>query len=286
MGTSQSSNGSPSGVPMVPPWVPEPAPSSDIEGSPAGAEEQNAPDAPVQPNAAPSLPPPVPVAPARRFVATRTKLGRFAQTGVFAEMRGALRHYVRNGYGGVGTAVRRHGSTVRTAGSLYQALSTAADGQAASPGSPLDPALLAGKTAQGVLDAVVEAVRPVDGTQDAEANRKAIRDALSDLLTRFPDADLLNLSEDQRLFAVERFTALDVYQRFALELGKTIQAKAPNPRAALSRLKEVREYIKETVAAAFRGLQRAGQRLNGRIIERMVRDALRETFSVFDAYAQ
>ena len=48
------------------------------------------------------------------------------------------------------------------------------------------------------MDAIVEAVRPADGTQDAEANRAAIKDALSELLTMFPDADLLNLTEDQR----------------------------------------------------------------------------------------
>lgn len=285
MGTSQSSNGSGSGVPMVPPWVPDLMPTNDEVTSPADVGNLESQEAAAQP-AAPSPLPLVPVAPARRFNTARRKLGQFAQTGDPAGIRGTLKDYVRQGFGGTGTAVRRHGNTVRTAGNLYRALSAAADGQGATLGDQLDPVLLAGRTAQEVLDAVVEAVRPIDGTQDAEANRTAIRNALSELLTRFPDADLLNLSEAQRIFAVERFTALDVYQRFALELGKTIQEKAPNIRAGIARLKEVREYIKETVAAAFRGLQRAGQRLNGSLVERMVRDALRESFSVFGAYAQ
>lgn len=80
--------------------------------------------------------------------------------------------------------------------------------------------MLAGRSAKEVIDAVVEAVRPADGTQDAEASRAAINDALSELLTIFPDADLLNLNDEQRQLAIQRFVAIDVYRRFALDLGK------------------------------------------------------------------
>jgi hypothetical protein len=136
------------------------------------------------------------------------------------------------------------------------------------------------------MDAVVEAVRPVDGTQDAEASRAAIRDALAELLTKYPGADLLKLSEEQRAFAIEQFAALDVFRRFELDLGKTIVEKAPSAVAALSRLKEVRDYVKQGVAAAFRKLQKAGRTMTSERISRIVRDALRETFLVFEGYAE
>ena len=61
------------------------------------------------------------------------------------------------------------------------------------------------------MDAVVEAVRPADGTQDAEAGARQSRMRLSELLTRFPEADLLNLTEDQRASPSRRFVAIDVY---------------------------------------------------------------------------
>ena len=173
-----------------------------------------------------------------------------------------------------------------TAGVLGSALASVAAGQAAAPGSPLDPALLAGRTVQEVMDAVVEAVRPVDGTQDAEAERASIRDALSELLTRFPDADLLNLGADQRVYAIERFTAIDVFRRFELDLGKTIVERAPSAIAALSRLKEVRDYIKQSVAASFRRLRDAGRTLTSGRIGQVVQDALKETFEVFEGYAE
>jgi len=199
-------------------------------------------------------------------------------------MRRGLREYVRKGYGGRQTAVRRFGGTASTAGTLYGALSSVAGGQPATAGSPLDPALLAGKSAREVMDAIVEAIRPPDGTQDAEASRTAIKDALSELLTMFPDADLLNLTEDQRGTAIERFVAIDVYQRAMLDVGKVIQAKAPTATVALARMKEVKEYIKQTVAAAFRGLRNAGRRVTTGRVSEVVRAALDETFKVFEEY--
>ena len=282
MGTSATSKGPPSGVPMVPPWVPEAGPSDGPDdGSDGDAAHQQTPagqPAPVAPQQ------PVPIAPSARFGPSRISLGRYARSGSSDEMRRGVGHYVSKGLGGSGTAVRRFGGTASTASTLYSALSTAATGQAAAPGSPLDPVLLAGRTATEIMDAVVEAVRPVDGTQDAEASRMAIRDALSELLNRFPEADLLNLSEDQRGFAIERFVGIDVYIRFCLDVGKAVQDKAPSATAALARRKDVKDYIKETVSAAFRRLRTAGRALNARRIMQMVREALRETFQVFEDY--
>jgi len=193
---------------------------------------------------------------------------------------------VHKGYGGAAAASERMARTARTAGNLYGALSSAAAGQAASPGSPFDPEVLAGKSAYEVMDSLVEAVRPTDGTQDAESSRRAIRDAMSELLERFPDADLLHLSDEERLFAIERFAAFDLYNRFLLDLGKTVQEKAPSAAAALSRLKEVKEYITEVVSAGFRAVLKSGEKLGARRLSEMTREALLTAFRVFEDYVQ
>ena len=293
MGTSASSNGPGPGVPLVPPWVPPlpplplpvpPVPPADGQGpGPADGDGQNGPPAlnPQQPAQAQ----PSPIAPAGRFLGARLNFGKFSGGGGNRrDMQRGLRDYVRKGYGGRANAVRRFGGTASTAGNLYGALSSVAGGQPAAPGSPLDPALLAGRSAREVMDAVVEAVRPGDGTQDAEASRTAIKDALSELLTMFPDADLLNLTEDQRVTAVEHFVAIDVYQRAMLDIGKAIQAKAPTATVGLARLKEVKEYIKQTVAAAFRKLSANGHRVTAGRVNQVVRAALEEAFQVFEEY--
>jgi hypothetical protein len=104
------------------------------------------------------------------------------------------------------------------------------------------------------------------------------------LLTRFPDASLLDLTEEQRFFAIERFAALDVFGRFCLDLEKTILDKAPSVTIAMSRLKEVRDYIKETVAAQFKSLTKGA--ITATQVSSLVLDALKETFTVFESYAQ
>lgn len=286
MGTSQSSNGSPSGVPMVPPWVPDiPFPPTPAIGTPPDASPERGDAASTAP--APTEPrQPIPIAPARRFLGANRNLGDYARSGDGTSMRRGLGQYVKKGYGGSVTATRRMGGTAQTAQALYSALSGEHGNSATAAGGPLDPALTAGRSADEVMDAVVEAVRPVDGTQDAEASRTSIKDALSEVLNQFPNADLLNLQPEQRELAVERFVAGDVFRRIDLDIGRTIREKAPNAATGLGRLKEVREYVRETVSASFRQLRETGQRLAAGRITQIVQSAIRETFQVFEGYVE
>jgi hypothetical protein len=301
MGTSASSKGPGGGVPMVPPWVPDPPPpltppptpmpedgdgaNPDNGGDDGSGGQDTSPSTPTAAGAAVARI--VQVAPAARFGGARSSLGKFARSGDGRDMRRGVKHYVRTGYGGGSAAVKRFGGTISTAGALYGALSGAAGGQSGpttESTASLDQTLLAGHSAREVMDALIESVRPADGTQDAEASRAAIRDALAEVLTMFPDADLLLLSEDQREFAIERFVAIDVYRRLQLDLGKTIQEKAPTATVGLARLKEVKNYVKETVAAAFRKLRAVGTRISTGRVNQVVRTAIGETFQIFEGY--
>lgn len=295
MGTSQSSAGPGGGVPMVPPWTPPATPAPSDDGVAAAVDGQEIPPGPASspsdsgPAAVPAAAAPTPnLAPSGRFQAVRRNLGTFGRTGDGRSLRRGLGQYVRNGYGGSATTTRRFGGTARTAGALANALSSLAGAGGAEGGGDgsLDRSILAGQTVDEVMDAVVEAVRPVDGTQDSEAERASIRDALSELLTLHPDADLLNLDDNQRAIAVERFTASDVFRRIDLDIGKAVRDKAPSAAMAMSRLKQIRDYIREAVAASFRRLREAGRTLTSGRVSEVVREALRETFIVFEGYAE
>ena len=284
MGTSQSSKGSPSGVPMVPPWVPDPPPPVP---PPAPEEpEQQLPEVPAPEQAPETTVPapadengPIPTAPTGRFRAANINLAAYARNSDRAAMRRGVGQYFSQGYGGGGTAVRRFSGTARTADALYAALS----GGPAALGIP-EANVDAGSSAQEIMDAVTEAVSPVDGTQDTESSRAAIQDALAETLAQFPDADLMNLSEEQKEIAIERYVASDVYRRFSLDVGRTVITKAPNAVAGASRLKEIREYVRETVSAAFRKIRTAGQRLGAGRVASIVRSALGEAIQVFEGY--
>ncbi|MCA1536181.1 hypothetical protein I6F21_26990 [Bradyrhizobium sp. NBAIM03] len=288
MGTSQSSDGPGPGVPMVPPWTPAapqdpvpplapPPPSDDPDAPPAEGTSSPPPLAP------PAVLTPPRLAPEKRFGGVRTSLGNFARSGDDRDLRRGLGHYVRSGYGGSNVTTSRFGGTAQTAGALSHALYSTANGAA---DAPVDATALAGRSAEDIATAIIEAVRPVDGTQDAEAERAAIHDAMSDLLAQYPDADLLNLSNIERDFVIERFSAIDVARRFELDVGKHLLEKAATATVAMARLKQMRTYIVEAVAASFRKLKDHGRMLTAGRVARIVQDALRDTFEVFEGYEE
>ncbi len=177
------------------------------------------------------------------------------------------------------------GAASATAGGLYRALSDLANGNPAANGQ-LDPNILQGTSAGQIIAAIVEAVSPVDGSQDAEASRDAVQDSLSQLLTDFPEADLLNLTNDQRWLVVEGYLACDIYNRIMLDVGKTIQEKAPTATVALQRLKDVKDYVRETVSARLRKLHTKGAEVTQKKMGEIIRGAIKETFEVFESYAE
>lgn len=287
MGTSQSSDGPGPGVPMVPPWTPAapqddpvpPAPEGEEAGEP---ETDGSPANPVAPS--PAVPPRSPLAPEKRFGGVRASLRNFSRSGDNRDLRRALGHYVRSGYGGTETTTNRFGGTARTAGSLGDFLYSSSSG--GSAGIAIDTVGLAGRSTEQIATAIIEAVRPIDGTQDAEAERAAIHDAMSELLDQFPAADLLNLDEEQREFVIERFTAIDVARRFELDVGKHLLEKCATATVAMARLKQMRSYIAQAVAASFRKVKAQGRSLTSGRVAAIVRTALRDTFEVFQGYEE
>lgn len=277
MGTSQSSKGSPSGVPMVPPWVPDISTSDENSPNSNSGQEENKP-----------LSQPISIAPPRRFQGANRSLGEYARTGEHTRMHHGLGQYVKKGYGGSSTAARRKGGTSQTAQALYSALSGGGAVFAAGTegNEVVDTKLSTGRSADEVMDAIIEAVKPVDGTQDTEASRASIKDSLSEVLKQYPDADLLNLRPEQRELAIERFVAADIFRRIDLDLGRTIREKVPNATTGLRRLKEVKAYVKEVVAESFRKLKNTGQRLITGRVAQIVQNAISETFQVFEEYAK
>jgi hypothetical protein len=288
MGTSKSSKGAPSGVPMVPPWVPEPVPPIPPILPVPDAPEDGPPDLPAPPT--PETPqqsqPLNPIAPAGRFGTARSSFGSFARTGSSSDMTKGLGRYVSKGWGGGKTAARRLSGTARTAGSLYSAFSGLASSMPTAAGDPLEQSFLNGRTANEITSAVVEAVRPVDGTQDAEATRDAIQGAVSELLAKAPEVDLLNLAEEDRLFVVERFLAIDIFNHLELDIGLAIQNNAPSISAALSRLRELKNYVKQAVAAEFRKILKTGEKLSARRVAAISRQCIQQALEVFEGGAE
>ncbi|MGP9504321.1 Qat anti-phage system associated protein QatB [Specibacter sp. AOP5-B1-6] len=268
MGTSQSSSGPGGGVSLVPPWAdqlddPEPP---EVEAPSEGVG---------------TVKPLEFLAPPARFRDTRRALGGFVRSGDTRYLKRTLGHYVRTGYGGSDTMTRRLGSTAVTAGRLNQVLQS---GRVSDGDLLRNIALASGNDVNVVLDAIVNAASPENGTQDRESSRRAIRDALSDLLVRFPNADLLAITDAERAYVIERYAALDVYGRFCLDLQKSLMDKAPDTATALRRLRQVREFISQQVSAAFRTVREGGVLATVMNVSKLTTLALHETMRIFEEF--
>lgn len=268
MGTSQSSKGPGANVSLVPPWADD-LPTGDGAPPPAARDGDGTSDPGT---------PLVEMAPSNRFGSARRQLGLFMQGRGSAYLRSGIGRYVASGYGGSRTMARRMSATSSTAARLSSAL----DPNGANPA--LDRAILAGRSVDEVLDALVEAVQPHDGTQDAESSRESIREAMADLLEAYPSVDLFDLSEEQRQFVVEKYAANDVCRRFELDMGRQMVTKAPNPTIALKRMQEAKEYIGAVVAQAFADLAAKGQRATAEKVRATVNAAFEEAFRVFEGH--
>lgn len=295
MGTSTSSRGPGKDVPLVPEWVPStpgqtpppppqaPMPVPTVPATPG----QPAPPAPPaqqpQPPQPASLPSPVPTAPPRRFQQARTSLGRFARTGSRDDLRRGLGHYSRSGLGGSSTAARRMGGTTQRAGGLYGVLDALRTATPIPTGVPLDPTQLVGKSQEEIADIIASALAPIDGTQDGEAARDSVSRSLSELLDADPTADLTNLNTAQIDGVVEGYIAHDLAHRIELDVGKAVLDKADSYSEGVERLQEMKSYVRQEVARAFR-VQRASQPMNRQNAASMSDAILRDTFEIFESY--
>ena len=294
MGTSASSKGPGSGpdIPIVPPWVddpPKPAPQQTPPnaqpnpqsppggpGTPPGQGNPNPPQSPQQ------QPPPPDTSPPGRWRGTRTSLGKFAGGGSDRErhLKRGLGHYSRGGMGGSRNAARRLGGSSRTASSLHSALTSLSSGAPLPPDLGIDAQTLAGLPPDQAVDALVDAIRPIDGTQDAEATRDSAARALSEVLAQNPDLTSLTPAQIDQVTA--SLLGHDVAHRIELDVGKAVIDKAPTKGEGLERLQEMKDYVREVVAAEY-ATERAKAGTVGRAaIERISNNAIQQTFEVFE----
>jgi len=275
MGTSGSSTGSPSGTPLVPPWVSDP----DIVDNPQNTSDDSSGDRDEldqEPN--------TPIAPPARFRGARIYFGNYGKSGDESSLRRGLGHYVRTGYGGKTTASRRLKGTAQTAGSIFNTLSAIASNDPSLSGTALDTNVLVNKTAKQIVGAIVSTIKPADGTQDTESSRVATNDAFSELLDKYPNADLLDLSMEQRLDVMEFFIGNDIFNRVWLDVGKAIQDKSPSAGVALQRLKDMKQYIKSEISRIFREEQATHTQWDSETVQGFICDVIAKTLNVFEDY--
>jgi len=298
VGTSASSSGPAGGVPLVPPWVPvgpQPTPPNP-PAQPNPPIPPHPPENPIplnvnipagqatpQPTSTPQIPA-AGLSQPRRFIGARGSMGRFAKGGHQNDLRKALGKYVKTGIGGSAVGARRMAGTARTASNLFNTLSGLQTGQITTTDLGVNPQTLAGRTAREVIDIIIEAIRPIDGTQDTEISRQSIDAATSDLLTLFPNIELTSLTQNQIEILIEHYVAHDICKRIDLDFGNTVQLKAPNASTAVTRLEEMKDFILAEVRSTFGTHRGQGGGFQRGRVEAFITNILRDVLHIFEEY--
>jgi hypothetical protein len=175
--------------------------------------------------------------------------------------------------------------TARTAGRIYGGLTGFRAGEATPPEFvTLNRGDLAGRPAREVGDRIIDAVCPVDGTQDTEARRDSLSRAISELTEQFPEVDLTALNDNQIDFLLQGFIANDICSRIELDVGAAIFNKAADMPTALNRLDEIKDYVREKVDATFRATAAQGVPMTRAAAANITQGIIRDTLRVFEDY--
>lgn len=210
MGTSTSSKGANNRSPLVPPWA-------DVDGQGPGPKPE--------PN---------------RFQGFRTSLGRFVATGNGDELRKALRAYARTSTGGAANGPRRFGAMAQAGSGLFNAINALRTNPATAP---FNLGALAGRSTRELIDALVEALVPING--DAERIRVALTEALVTCLDGVADFDFATITEDTIVELMVAYTTLCVFEQIVLDSNDAF-TKAESAERARETEEELWELVQVT----------------------------------------
>jgi len=276
VGTSKSSDGPGPGN-FLPDYADPASPEPDAPDDGDQNDGNDSESGPENESADP-VPPVVPDVKAARFIGTRSALGRFANSGSKDDLTNALGHYTAKGYGGSATATARQHHVTSSVGRLNSVLSNLGNG---SESDPLAGEDLTGKTSDEIVDAIIDAVAPVDGTQDAELERTCMAEAFAEVLEADENADAAALTAEQRASVIRSTLSLCVSRRFMLDVGKHLREKAGSAKIGASRIQEVKSFIREEVESNFRSIATGPLPTGVAAFQNIVTDVLREQLSMF-----
>ena len=283
MGTSSSSSGPGPGVSLDPPWL-DPL-SSDIgtpleqlagDGDGEGAEPDQKPQQtePPQPNTE--------IAPPRRFQNARRHLGNYASSGDEESLGKALGHYSRSGMGGASNVSSRMRASTSAGAGLYNFLEGIRDSTDVQVRDWVNKLTAKNLSAYEVADEIIDQVISVGGSLEEESCRDSMAQAMSELIAINPDIDLVNMDNDSIWTVMELFVANEAFNRINLDIGQLFESEKYSPMEAVSRMNEMREYLKSEISAQIQELRADTANPTKDEINDLLQTAIRVTFEVFE----
>lgn len=289
MGTSGSSTGPGLGVPFDPPWLDNIETTGPGDGQPQedGDQDEQGPGDILPEDRPPESPPEPPVtpsdvAPPKRFLGARRALGEFARTGSKEAFGRAMGHYSRTGMGGARSVANRMRTSARTGASAFGVLQAARERTDPAINEWVDSLTTRDASAQEIADEIVRRTTPSGGSQDEAACQQSMAQAMEDLLVNNPDVDLLNLVDANIWALIESFLGYEAFHRLSLDIGQVFESPSLSPRESVTRMKEMRDYLKAELSAQVEMLRSDAPHATSVQLQAILQSALKNTFVVYE----
>lgn len=276
MGTSASSNGPNGGVSFDPPWLDN----IEIPGSPTppDSSKENIPNLPDE-NIEPSK---ESIAPPRRFSSARRALGEYARSGDSDSLRKALGHYSRTGMGGAQNVSNRMRTSTKSASALFGVLRSAREGSDPEISKWVSELTSKNASASEIADEIISKVTPLGGSIDEMSCKESMAQALDNLISKNPQIDLLNLSDNNIWNLIESFLSYEAFKRLCLDIGQSFEKSSLAPTVKVSRMNEMHRYLEAEIYVQVEKLRESNKNATSNQLNHILQDALSNTFYVYE----
>ncbi|KXV15631.1 hypothetical protein CR51_02165 [Caballeronia megalochromosomata] len=222
------------------------------------------------------------LAPPRRFAPARRQLSDYAATGDSGAFRRAVGHYSRTGMGGARRAAGRMRAATVAAGGLVSFLQAARDGTDPAVNTWIQTLTATNPSTNEVVDAIVRQVVGIGGTVDEDSIRDSMAFALSELASEQPDMNPLSMTDGNIWSLVEQYLSVECCNRLQIDIGQLFESARLSPVEVVRRTDDMREYMKAEISAQLREIRQKHPSPNPGEFERIMQQALADTFAVFE----
>ncbi len=277
MGTSTSSSGPASNIPMDPPWLDDvnsdggEVPHTDID-----SEEQT----PTQ--QLPETTEAVELAPRARFSMARRNLREFAQTGSRESFKKAAGHYSKKGMGGANNVAKRMKPSTNAISGLVSFLRDVQSNTIQQLQQWVETLMSQEPSVNEISDAIIERVSNEGGMIDEESIKDSMANAMSELFEQNPDIDLLNLNDDETWSLVENFLAYEASHRIQLDIGQILESAKLTPKEMVERTEEMYDYLRAEISAQIQPYKSSDKHPEIDKLNAIIQQAIESTFLVFE----
>lgn len=273
MGTSSSSKGPGTGVPFDPPWldqIPSPfIPGEDLESLPQTLIPSN-----ISQNEE--------VAPSARFRGARRNLNNYIQSGNRESLNRSLGHYSRKGMGGSVAIANRMITSTRTAAGLFGFLNSASTGNNVVLNSWIEGFTSKRASAREIADGIVDLIGPKGGSLDEISAQNSLALAFEDLLTEYPEVNLLSLTESNIWALLGSYLGYELFNRIYLDIGQCFENSKLTPIGVESRKEEMRAYIISDVTASLNTIRKTDTNYSKQEINKVFSEVLTRTMNIYE----